>query len=63
MDLLAREADGFLAVEFKTGGRDPEHAAQVRRYLRLLAALEPKAQKPSGLLVYLDLRAAERVEL
>jgi ATP-dependent exoDNAse (exonuclease V) beta subunit len=63
VDLLAREADGFLAVEFKTGGRDPEHAAQVRRYLRLLAALEPKAQKPSGLLVYLDLRAAERVEL
>ncbi len=63
MDLLA-EVDGrLMAVEYKTGGENPEHLTQLRDYLQLLAALPAAAATPPlGLLVYLDQRRIQHVE-
>jgi hypothetical protein len=57
-DLLCLEADQILVIDFKSGAPAPEHAPQVRRYLRLAAALPGHAARgrPTGLLVYLDRR-------
>ncbi len=63
MDLLA-EVDGRLvAVEYKSGSATLEHLAQLREYLKLLAALPTApATPPLGLLVYLDQRRIQHVE-
>jgi hypothetical protein len=58
-DLLCLEADQILVIDFKTGAPAPEHATQVRRYLRLAAALPgrtPCAGPAHRPLVYLDRR-------
>lgn len=55
MDLLVEEPWGLLVVDYKSGWPEPEHIAQVRRYMR---CLEEGAARPNqailGLLVYLD---------
>jgi ATP-dependent exoDNAse (exonuclease V) beta subunit len=63
-DLLVEEPGRTLVVEYKTGRATDEHAAQVRRYMRLLAAMPSRRGKPvAGLLVYLDERRLEPVIL
>lgn len=52
VDLLLETADGFLALEFKTGAPEDAHVAQVRRYLALLEELDGCPAR--GLLLYLD---------
>jgi ATP-dependent exoDNAse (exonuclease V) beta subunit len=71
-DLLVFGEDHTLVIDFKTGQAAPEHAAQVRRYLRLAARLPGHAarfggeaatspHRLRGLLVYLDRREAHPV--
>ncbi|MFZ5813227.1 MAG: UvrD-helicase domain-containing protein [Thermodesulfobacteriota bacterium] len=57
-DLMCLSPDETLVIDFKTGAPAPGHAAQVRRYLRLAAALPGHAApaRLAGLLVYLDRR-------
>jgi ATP-dependent exoDNAse (exonuclease V) beta subunit len=73
-DLMVFAADHTLVVDFKTGWPAPEHAAQVRRYLRLAARLPEHAarfgagdakrtSRLRGLLVYLDRRETQAVSL
>lgn len=63
-DLFIEEPGGFAILEYKTGAARPEHASQLRRYLRLVRALPGnEAKNGRGLLVYLDQRRVERVEL
>jgi ATP-dependent exoDNAse (exonuclease V) beta subunit len=67
-DLLRFTPSGPVVLEFKTGQAKPEHARQLRAYLALARQL-PQAQgqdqgnTPRGLLVYLDRRVMEAVEL
>ncbi len=60
MDLLVdAPSSPLIAVEYKTGQPSPDHTAQVKRYLSLLAASvrrrEP-GRKIAGVIVYLDRR-------
>ncbi|MEW5773855.1 MAG: UvrD-helicase domain-containing protein [Thermodesulfobacteriota bacterium] len=59
-DLVALLPERAVVLEYKTGGPDPAHAAQVRRYLGLLAGADP-GRPARGLLVYLDRRQVEEV--
>ncbi len=64
MDLLATIQERHVAVEYKTGAETPEHRNQLREYLRLLHGLpQETAAPPKGLLVYLDQRRIQEVEL
>ena len=63
-DLLHFTPDGPVVLEFKTGQAKPEHAKQLRAYLTLARQLPQALGKvPRGLLVYLDRRVMEPVEL
>jgi len=65
-DLLDFTADGPVVLEFKTGSTSPEHAKQLRTYLRLAAAIAQgrgHASQTRGFLVYLDRRVVEPVLL
>jgi len=66
-DLLVFARDHTLVADFKTGAPSPEHAAQVRRYLRLAGRLpehtarfgaDSGKTRLRGLLLYLDRRDA-----
>lgn len=52
-DLLVDDGARRVVVEYKTGAPGDEHVTQVRRYLSLLAAADPRPVR--GVLVYLDL--------
>ncbi|MBQ9405455.1 MAG: UvrD-helicase domain-containing protein [Desulfovibrio sp.] len=54
-DLLVNEKWGSLVLEYKSGQREEAHIAQVRAYLKCLAASGVEGT-PRGLLVYLDLK-------
>jgi ATP-dependent exoDNAse (exonuclease V) beta subunit len=63
-DLLRFTPDGPMVLEFKTGHAEPAHAAQLREYLGLAAAMpEALGREPRGMLVYLDRRVVEPVTL
>lgn len=62
-DLLVLDRETTLIVEYKTGRQDPEHVAQVRRYLGLLEAMGRPRAGLRGVLVYLDLRLTREVRL
>ncbi len=63
-DLLVEDPDRVTVLEYKTGAAQPEHKAQLARYLGLLAARRaPDARPVRGLLVYLDERRIETVAL
>ncbi|NJB69410.1 ATP-dependent exoDNAse (exonuclease V) beta subunit [Desulfobaculum xiamenense] len=55
-DLLVSGPDGTLVVEYKTGAQKPEHIEQVRRYLRLVAAMDGLPAPHRGIILYLDRR-------
>lgn len=63
-DLLVREPDAITIVEYKTGGHDPAHKQQVRRYLNLLNAM-PAYDNCTllGTIIYLDSRETVDVSL
>ncbi len=63
-DLLVREPDAITIVEYKTGGHDPAHKQQVRRYLNLLNAM-PAYDNCAllGTIIYLDSRETVDVTL
>lgn len=66
VDYLARRPDGGLtAIEYKTGAPEPQHRTQLGRYLELLAGLPRPLHvpPPQGLLVYLDTRDIQRLEV
>ena len=60
VDLLVdKPGSPLLAVEYKTGQPSPNHAAQVSRYLSLLAPVAARMEQgrgTAGVIVYLDLR-------
>jgi ATP-dependent helicase/nuclease subunit A len=60
-DLYAEDPRGVTVVDYKTGTPDPEHAVQVRRYLRLLREMRPDLSA-RGLIVYLDARRVAAVD-
>lgn len=62
-DLLVRGPRETVVLEYKTGGVQPEHRAQLRRYLGLVAAGSDAGRPVRGLLVYLDQRRTEPVGL
>lgn len=65
-DLLHFTPNGPVVLEFKTGHAAPEHAKQLRSYLRLardIAAGRGKPATPQGYLVYLDRRVVDPVRL
>jgi ATP-dependent exoDNAse (exonuclease V) beta subunit len=65
-DLLRFTESGPRVLEFKTGAAKPEHARQLRGYLRLSASLAARRGQPTeplGFLVYLDRRVLEPVRL
>ena len=61
-DFLARTPSEILILDYKTGGEDPAHHGQVRRYLNLAAKL-PQAGgcAARGLIAYLDLQIVREV--
>jgi len=70
-DLLVFGPEHTLVADFKTGAPSPEHATQVRRYLRLAGSLPEHTARFGaasgktrlrGLLLYLDRREAVQVE-
>jgi ATP-dependent exoDNAse (exonuclease V) beta subunit len=61
-DLLAFTAQGPLILDYKTGREDPAHHDQVRRYMRLAAALPQADGLPArGLLAYVDVKVIREV--
>ena len=65
-DLLRFTPLGPVVLEFKTGQASPEHAKQLRAYLRLARAMalgRGEAAHAQGYLVYLDRRVVEPVGL
>ncbi|WP_158407300.1 UvrD-helicase domain-containing protein [Megalodesulfovibrio gigas] len=62
-DLLVLDGPAPMAVEYKSGLPRKEDAAQLRRYLHLLAAMHPGTLPPEGRLVYLDLQVIESVRI
>nr|WP_269449347.1 UvrD-helicase domain-containing protein [Halodesulfovibrio spirochaetisodalis] len=63
-DLLVREPDAITIVEYKTGGHDPAHKQQVRRYLNLLNAMPAYDNCAlTGTIIYLDSRETVDVTL
>ncbi|MDR1125161.1 MAG: UvrD-helicase domain-containing protein [Deltaproteobacteria bacterium] len=70
MDMLVKDGENLLVLEYKTGRSSPEHLEQIRRYLELLdrgsGAASPGRlgkQTPRGLLIYLDERRTQEVRL
>lgn len=63
MDMLLKDGDGFLVLEYKSGRARPEHLEQLGRYLRLLTRSQTSGPEPRGLLVYLDERRLLEVRL
>lgn len=62
VDLLMDEGpDGLHAIDYKTGLPQEKHHEQVRRYMDLLQAAQPRPVR--GTLVYLDGRALQEVTL
>lgn len=61
-DLLATGEFGTCIVEYKTGTAQPEHEAQVRRYLHLIRKMDAFSEPLFGVLAYLDQRRTVRVE-
>jgi ATP-dependent exoDNAse (exonuclease V) beta subunit len=61
-DLLAAADGEVVVVEYKTGGFDPAHEEQIRRYMKLAAAASGLG-RARGLLVYLDRREIMRMEI
>lgn len=53
-DLLVTGPEGTHVVEYKTGAPDPAHEEQVRRYLRLVAAMDALPAPHHGTIIYLD---------
>jgi ATP-dependent exoDNAse (exonuclease V) beta subunit len=62
-DLLATGKLGTCIVEYKTGATQPEHQAQVRRYLKLIREMNAFPEPLFGMLAYLDQRRTIRVEV
>ena len=63
-DLYVEDEDGVLVVDYKTGSPKDEHAAQLRRYLRLVRELCGEEKRPArGLILYLDRRETQSVAL
>lgn len=65
-DLLHFTLEGPVVLEFKTGQASPEHAKQLRAYLRLARSIahnRSQAARPQGYLVYLDRRVVEPIQL
>eukprot|EP01022_Parablepharisma_sp_SALTPOND_P028720 TRINITY_DN71532_c0_g1_i1.p1 TRINITY_DN71532_c0_g1~~TRINITY_DN71532_c0_g1_i1.p1 ORF type:complete len:138 (+),score=21.51 TRINITY_DN71532_c0_g1_i1:1-414(+) len=62
-DLLYMTADEALVIEYKTGQPSPEHRTQVRKYLSLLKKMTGPPATMRGLIVYLDERNTEEVNL
>ena len=65
-DLLHFTPSGPVVLEFKTGSSAPEHARQLRGYMKLardIAHARGQAAEPTGYLVYLDRRVVEPVGL
>lgn len=64
-DLLVRDGNKQVVVEYKTGGKSDAHTVQVRRYLSLLSRMNERDGNTecSGRIVYLDSREVERVEV
>jgi len=62
-DLLSFHEGGATVLEFKTGAASPDHAKQLRNYLRLVQAITPIGSMVSGALVYLDRRVIEPISL
>lgn len=61
-DLIAFLPGETVVLDYKTGREDPAHHEQVRRYLRLVAALPRTGGRPvRGLLAYVDLKTAREV--
>ena len=62
MDLLVREPEGLLIVEYKSGQPQPRHLDQIRRYLACLAESgEAGADAARAVLVYISLRRFQPV--
>lgn len=62
-DLIVPLSNGPLVIDYKSGGADPAHTAQIQNYL---AALQQSAQfpgVPAGLLIYLDLRQFRQISI
>jgi len=62
-DLLNFHPGGATVLEFKTGAASPEHAKQLRSYLRLAQAIVAPGEVVTGALVYLDRKIIEPVAL
>jgi len=68
-DLLHFSPSGPVVLEFKTGRAAPEHARQLRAYLRLARDIAlgtgggEKTADPTGHLIYLDRRVVETITL
>ncbi|WP_172961816.1 UvrD-helicase domain-containing protein [Desulfovibrio ferrophilus] len=60
-DLLVLDPDETIVVEYKTGTPDPAHRDQVRRYMKLLAAMDNVAPTMRAVIVYLDQRSLTEV--
>ena len=61
-DLLVFGEKETLVLDYKTGGQDPEHQGQVRRYLSLAAKLPQGRGRPlRGLLLYVDLEQLKEI--
>eukprot|EP01022_Parablepharisma_sp_SALTPOND_P016256 TRINITY_DN23573_c0_g1_i1.p2 TRINITY_DN23573_c0_g1~~TRINITY_DN23573_c0_g1_i1.p2 ORF type:complete len:1096 (-),score=331.17 TRINITY_DN23573_c0_g1_i1:4405-7692(-) len=60
-DLLVSMPGEVLVIEYKTGQPSPDHVTQARRYLNLLAQMEPSGTTLAAHIVYLDLQRIEEV--
>lgn len=60
VDLLVTQAQGRIAVDYKTGSPGPKDVTQMQGYLELLAALDP-TRPVHAVLVYLDIQQCRTV--
>lgn len=60
-DFLVSLPGEVVVLEYKTGHASPDHATQARRYLKLLARMEPPKTRLTAQIVYLDLQRLEEV--
>lgn len=54
-DLIVPEDDGYLVIDFKTGGEYARHEEQIKKYIKLLKSVYPE-KNIRGKLVYVDLK-------
>lgn len=62
-DLIIPQANGVLILDYKSGAPQAKYAAQVQSYLRCLVESGQYGHKARGLVVYLDQRVFQAVEL